>query len=138
DAVNHEFCYLEVADTIKIKYLTSDSREHAIASKFEISDIQKQEQENQFQFMQILPFVFPLFFIVIVFIIIIAAIRQRKNADFDGDGLANDNKPATAEQKKLIQEGFRQLGIHHEAKRGLTQAQARETLREIDRKLKRK
>jgi len=80
-----------------------------------------------------------IFFVAILIVIIKVFITvSRRLSDTDGDGLANDDKPATAEQKKLIQEGFRKIGVHHEVKKGLTQAEARETLREIDKQLKRK
>jgi hypothetical protein len=76
------------------------------------------------------------FFVLPIWLIIRAVRRYRKTLDTDGDGLPGDGLPATAEQKRLIQAGFRNLGIHHEPpKKRMTQAQAREILREIDRKL---
>jgi hypothetical protein len=90
---------------------------------------------NSFNPIFFLPFIIVPVLIAVVFVCILRVI---KHADHDGDGLSGDAKPATPEQKKLIQEGFRRLGVHHEVKKKLTQAEARETLREIDQKLKRK
>ena len=152
----HDFCHLEAGDTLKIKYLKSDPRKHVVASEFEIGQMTVTESEigwttttepgsdgsvgpNPLVFIAPFAVVF-----VIVFVIImtnaahIGRVVKDRLSDVDGDGLANDNKPATAEQKKLIQEGFRKLGVYHDVKKRMTQAQARETLREIDRQLKQK
>jgi hypothetical protein len=163
DALSYDFCHLEVGDTVKIKYLTSDSRKHFLATEIEIKqmatereidEVKQRIEENSGDKTNIIKpntgpnqllFAIPfgVVFFAVFFLIIISVLRTMRAAkgrlsDIDGDGLTNDNKPATTEQKKLIQEGFRQLGVYHEVKRNLTQAQARETLHEIDRKLKRK
>ena len=141
----HDFCHLEIGDTIKIKYLKSDPRKHAVASEFEIKNMSKEDGGMHAGFGSNMPN--PLFFIapfVLVFIIILAMVIKtftqvgRRMSDIDGDGLANDDKPATAEQKKLIQEGFRKLGVYHDVKKKMTQAEARETLREINKQLEKK
>jgi hypothetical protein len=137
-----DFCHLEVGDIIKIMYLISDPRKHEIASEFALNVMQDQREsrdnslgsDSSFRWFMLVPIGI---FLIFATGIIVVTIRQRKRMDVDGDGLSNDGAPATAEQKKLIKEGFRRLGIHHDVKRGLTQAQARETLREIERKLKR-
>ncbi|MCL1876650.1 hypothetical protein FWF74_01245 [Candidatus Saccharibacteria bacterium] len=139
----NDFCYVEIGDTIKIKYLKSDPRDHKVASKFEIENMSKDDGGAGNGPGSNMPN--PLFFIgpfVLVFVVVLAIIIKtfiaagRKLSDTDGDGLAHDEKPATAEQKKLIQEGFRKLGVYHDVKKKMTQAQARETLREIDNQLK--
>lgn len=138
-----DFCHLETGDTIKIKYLASDPRQNDVASKWDVDEWNERESEENpsiflviFGVIAAIPFfVGPLLPIIIV-IAIISKSRKLRNGDVDGDGLGDDKKPATPEQRKLIQEGFRDLGIHHEPKKKMTQAQARETLREIDKKLK--
>jgi len=138
--ISHDFCHLEIGDTVKIKYLKSDPRKHEVASESQIKQMAP-EDENVGVFGIIFGFLFIVPFLIgpiIPIIIIVMVVRRFRGSDRDGDGLGNDNKPATAEQKKLIQEGFRKLGIHHEVKKKLTQAQARETLREIDKQLKQK
>jgi hypothetical protein len=55
-----------------------------------------------------------------------------KTGDATGDGLYNDGSPATDEQMKLIENGFRELGRFHELKKRPNQAEAREILDEIN------
>jgi hypothetical protein len=142
---SYDFCHLEVGDTVQIKYLVADVRKNEVATEVQIGQINQAEGGDgawkwsvfglSFDAFVVLPLgIFLVFVVVMVFV----SIRYRKKMDLDGDGMAGDDRPATAEQKKLIVEGFRRLGVPHEVKRKLTQAQAREVLREIDRKLKRR
>ncbi|MCL2095196.1 hypothetical protein FWH13_03720 [Candidatus Saccharibacteria bacterium] len=135
-----DFCFLEVGDAIWIKYLKSDARRHEIASSFEIESM-KRDEGGVFGGRDGLPVLMFVPFIVVFVIavtVILMGIKRGRKMGISGDGSIDDGRPATAEQKKLIQEGFRRLGIHHEVKKKLTQAEAREILNEIDRKLKRK
>ena len=71
--------------------------------------------------------------IMIVGIVILASKRKRSlNSDEDGDGLMNDNKPATEEQKILIETGFRDLGVFHQMSASITQAEAREIIKNLE------
>ena len=145
--ISQDFCHLEVGDTIKIKYLEADSRKHEIASEWEIGQMTPAEPQEGLSGIGGWsgPGPNPIFFLIpfgAIFITVIAAFIfnfkniKKRLSDHDGDGLMNDDKPATAEQRKLVQEGFRKLGVYHDPKKKMTQAQARETLREIEKQLK--
>ena len=65
--------------------------------------------------------------------------KARKDDDADGDGLQGDRRPATAAQIKLIETGFRELGQYYkQPRKRMTQAQAREALRDIKEQLDRR
>ncbi|MDR0591541.1 MAG: DUF3592 domain-containing protein [Candidatus Nomurabacteria bacterium] len=139
-----DFCYLAIGDTVKIKYLKSDPRKHEIAKEFEINqinDTNKNSSPNSLFFA--IPFGVVFVSVAVFLFIIFNIVRAsrfvgKKLSDNDGDGLLYDDKPATAEQKKLVEEGFRKLGVYHDVKKKMTRSQARETLREIDKQLSRK
>lgn len=62
--------------------------------------------------------------------------KSKKSADMDGDGMDNDLKPASEEQMKLIENGFRTLGqFYVRPNHSITQAEARETLNRIQQQI---
>jgi hypothetical protein len=132
--ISHDFCHLEVGDMIKIKYLESDPRRHEVASSHTIANMTSTSMSFDMGDSNFLFFAIPIG-LVVVFIIVVAVKGVIIKGAMSG---VNGDKPATVEQKKLIQEGFRKLGVFHDVKKRMTQAQARETLQEIDRQLGRK
>lgn len=62
--------------------------------------------------------------------------RVKKISDLDGDGMDNDQKPASEAQMKLIENGFRELGqFYVRPSRTIKQGEARETLTRINEQL---
>ncbi|HMS92767.1 MAG TPA: DUF3592 domain-containing protein [Candidatus Saccharibacteria bacterium] len=67
---------------------------------------------------------------------LVAVRKSSQHEDIDGDGLHGDMNPATDEQMRLIEAGFRQLGqFYTPPSRRPTQSEARETLRQIQTQL---
>lgn len=114
-------CGLAKGQQIKIKYNSNNPEESSFAS----------ESFEGF----VIGALFSLIGVIIMIIGIVILTSKRKrslNSDKDGDGLMNDSKPATKEQKLLIETGFRDLGVFHQISDSITQAEAREIIKNIE------
>lgn len=74
------------------------------------------------------------FGLLIILAVIGVVIYSHRHGDKDGDGLKDDNMPATQAQITLIESGMRNLGEFW-TPRKMTQSEAREIINNLDKKL---
>lgn len=119
---SNTYCGIREGSTVRVSYKADNPTNNTYRDSGDISFI---VFGGIFTVVGMIPFVIGLSALV-------AVSRSKRHEDLDGDGLHGDSKPATEEQMRLIEAGFRQLGqFYTRPSRRPTQAEARETLRQI-------